>query len=208
MTVLPGNSLGGEELSEPQLSAIMVALDRLHTSVPSSALADLPLCPQGAAGGLAGQLAKQPRPIDDVVIGRAYDESLRWLGGAEAHRLAVEESAVPVLGRADHNLSNFLWNGQDVGLVDFEYAGRSDAPNEIADLVEHISARCTPDGLWEQFLDGSDLSRAERGRLRAARRVRVAMWFLLLLPGQSGEKRNPPGALRKQAERVLALLGA
>jgi hypothetical protein len=78
----------------------------------------------------------------------------------------------------------------------------------MAELVEHISARCTPDALWQDFLAGLDLSRAERARLRAARRRRVVMWLLILLPGQSGDSLNPPGTLRKQAERTLDLLNA
>jgi hypothetical protein len=32
------------------------------------------------------------------------------------------------------------------------------------------------------------------------------MWLLMLLPGQAGEHRNPPGTLRMQANRTLGLL--
>jgi hypothetical protein len=209
MSELPGQALGGQPLSSAQLRGIRAALDRLHTSVPLSALDDVfPFCPRGDVDGLARGLAAQPRPGDDPVTARAYDEGLRWLAGAEAYQFLTGEPTEAVLGRGDHNLSNFLWDGQQVRLVDFEYGGRCEVSDEVAELVEHISARCTPDALWQEFLAGLDLSRAERARLQAARRLRVVMWLLLLLPGQPGESQNPPGTLLKQAERTLELLNA
>jgi hypothetical protein len=209
MSELPGQALGGQPLSLAQLHGIRTALDRLHTSVPLSALDDVfPVGPRGDADGLASGLAAQPRPDEDPVVARAYDAALRWLAGAEASRFLTEDSPGSVLGRGDHNLSNFLWDGQQVRLVDFEYAVRCEVSDEMAELVEHISARCTPDAVWKQFLGGLELSKAERARLQAARRRRVVMWLLLLLPGQSGASLNPPGTLRKQAERTLELLNA
>jgi hypothetical protein len=209
MGEVPGQALGGQPLSLAQLRGIGAALDRLHTSVPLSALDDVfPFRPRGGTDGLARRLAAQPRPVNDPATARAYDEGLRWLAGTEADQLLTEDLTAAVLGRGDHNLSNFLWDGHQVRLVDFEYAGRCDVSGEIAELVEHISARCTPDALWQEFLEGLELSRAERARLRAARRLRAVMWLLMLFPGQPGDSRNPPGTLRKQAERTLDLLSA
>jgi hypothetical protein len=209
MSALPGKPLGGQPLSSSDLGAIATALDRLHTCVPAQVLRDVPTCfgpLPDAVANMRNQLTGQPRPDSDPVVTRAYDESVQWLTATEANQLNESERAV--LGRADHNLTNFLRDGDRALLVDFEYAGRSDRCAEIAELLEHISARCTPDAVWQRFLDGLDLSKAERQRVRTIRRLNATMWLFLLLPGQAGEHRNPPGTLRKQAQRTLDLLGS
>lgn len=211
MSALPGQALGGRPVSSAELSGIQAALDRLHTRVPRAVLAAIPMShnhPGEALADISRQLSAQPRPGEDAVVARAYDEALRWLAGSESRRLLDEEPAGSVLARVDHNLSNFLSDGDLVRLVDFEYAGRSDRCAELADLVEHISARCTPDRVWQRLLDELELSRAERRRLLTVRRLLAVMWLLLLLPGQPGERRNPPGTLRQQARRTLGLLGS
>jgi aminoglycoside phosphotransferase len=211
MTALPGEALGGQPLSSAELHGIGAALDRMHTCVPQQVLADVRLrahSPRKALRDTTGRLAAQPRPGNDAVTARAYDEALRWLAEPETYQLLSVEPSRAVLARADHNLTNFLWDGGRVRLVDFEYAGRSDRCDELAELVEHISARCTPDDVWQQFLHELDLSRDERARLLTIRRLLAAMWFFMLLPGQDGARRNPPGTLRKQAQRTLELLGA
>lgn len=208
MSALPGESLGGSPLSAEQMNGIAAALDRLHTCVPRHVLAEIPSCPRGDAGKLIRKLEALPRPCDDAVTAQAYDESLRWLAATKAGGAADELPDRPVLGRADHNLSNFLWDGHDTRLIDFEYAGWSEVYDEMAELVEHISARCTPDHLWRNFLDRLPMSPAERARLLTARRGLVIMWFSMLFPGQGADVRNPPGTLRKQAVRTLELLNA
>jgi hypothetical protein len=209
MSVLPGDPLGGQALSSPELRAMREALDRLYTCVPREELVALPTCfdaPQRAVGVIAGQLGTQPRPGGDAVVTSAYDEALRWLAGSEADRLQSDEPDTVVLGRGDNNLANFLWDGDRIRLVDFEYAGWSDRCAEIADLIEHISARSTPDETWQQFLDEFDLSPADSRRVLSARRLYSMEWLFLLLPGQAGERRNPPGTLQMQAQRTLDLL--
>ena len=211
MSLLPGDALGGKPLTSAEMRAITEALERMHTCVPQDVLAAVPVGsapPHEALGNITSRLAEQPRPSDDAVVARAYDDSLRWLAGPEANQLLSDEPGRAVLGSGDHNLSNFLWDGDGVRLVDFEYAGRSDRCAEVAELIEHISARCTPDGAWQRLLDELDLSRAERRRLLTIRRLLAMMWLHMLMPGQPGEHRNPPGTLRMQAERTLGLLGS
>lgn len=212
MTALPGEALGDQPLSSPEMSAIRTALDRLYSCVPQQALADVPVRvndPRQALAELRSQLAAQPRPGDNDITAQAYDEALRWLSRPEPNRiLRAEPTGKAVLARADHNLTNFLWDGHRVRLVDFEYSGRSDRAAEMAELVEHISARSTPDTAWQQFLDELDLPRADRAQLATLRRLLAIMWLFLLLPGQPAERRNPPGTLRKQAQRTLELLSA
>jgi hypothetical protein len=211
MSILPGDPLGDQPVDPFQLRAIMVALDRLHTCIPEEILAGIPLGaspPREALGAITSRLAAQPRPSADAVVTGAYDEALRWLAGSEANRLLTDEPKGAVLARVDHNLTNFLWDGDRVRLVDFEYSGRSDRCAEMAELVEHISARCTPDRAWQQFLDDLSLSWAERQRLMTLRRLFAIMWLRMLLPGQEGDLRNPPGTLRMQADRTMALLNS
>ena len=210
MGVLAGDSLGDQPLSLPQMRAIVAALQRLHTCVPREALATVRSCNDPGKGlpNIAGELAAQRRPGDDAIVSRAFDEVLRWLSGAEANRFPSEDRGLMVFARGDHNLSNFLWDGDRVRLVDFEYAGKSDRCAEIAELIEHISARCTPDRTWDQLLDELDLSRFEGRRVLTIRRLDAIMWFRMLLPGQPGHSRNPPGTLQMQAQRLLDLLSA
>jgi thiamine kinase-like enzyme len=105
------------------------------------------------------------------------------------------------------NLANFLWNGTSLFHVDFEDSGRRDLAVELADLVEHLGSRRTPEAAWDDLLAGCDLDRSRRTRHAAARRLFAAFWLRLLLPGAPAHARNPPGTLERQSERVLALLG-
>lgn len=210
MTALPGEPLGGRPLSQPEMRAIAAALDQMHTCVPQDVLADVPLTfdAPSAPANFTSRLTTQPRPEIDPIATRAYDEALRWLSGSEANSLVNDQPHRAVLARGDHNLTNFLHDGHRVRLVDFEYSGRADRCAEMAELIEHISARCTPDHAWQRFLDELDLSLAERQRILTIRRFLVIMWLTIVMPGQEGERRNPPGTLRKQAQRTLDLLNS
>ena len=53
------------------------------------------------------------------------------------------------------------------------------------------------------FETGTD----ERVGIRAYRRLLATFWSLMLLPGGPSDRRNPPGALQRQASRLLGLLG-
>ncbi|TMR90483.1 hypothetical protein [Nonomuraea basaltis] len=52
-----------------------------------------------------------------------------------------------------------------------------------------------------------DLTAVEAARVRDFRRLLAFNWFLMLGPDGPFAARNPPGALERQAERFLALLG-
>src|SRR4051794_32299866 len=68
---------------------------------------------------------------------RGPGRCLRGFRGGPLDRL---DAGDPVLGQGDSNLANFLWDGTEVRIVDFEDSGPSDRAFELADLVEHISA--------------------------------------------------------------------
>ncbi|WP_412539021.1 phosphotransferase [Longispora sp. K20-0274] len=191
MTLLPGRPLAGS-LSPAQLDGLAVALRTLW-SVPCEDLAPRRDEPGEFVARVAAGLAAAPRPAG--LAGEACDAARDWLRG-----VAFGPGRTTVLGGADPNLANYLWDGERVRIVDFEDAGRSDPEIEVADLVEHLRARDTD---WSAFVAGFDLDPA---RLLAGRRVFAAFWLCLLLPGGRGEARNPPGTLDRQAARLLGLL--
>jgi Ser/Thr protein kinase RdoA (MazF antagonist) len=91
----------------------------------------------------------QASPADDLTR-RMWALLSRWRDVGDA-----EESArdVPkVFSRGDANLVNWHWQDDRVFCVDFEFAGYSDVAFDIADLVEHISARVVPDDVWSELL--------------------------------------------------------
>jgi aminoglycoside phosphotransferase (APT) family kinase protein len=53
---------------------------------------------------------------------------------------AAERADRRVLGHGDPNLANFLWDGSQLRLVDFEDSGPGDRAFELALLTEHLSA--------------------------------------------------------------------
>ena len=120
------------------------------------------------------------------------------------------QGAVPgqgaVLGQGDGNLANFLWDGGQVRVVDFEDSGPSDRAFELAVLVEHLSA--WPDARLDTgpFLARFSLTGPEKTRLTESRRLCALFWLLMLLPGGPASTRNPPGTLDRQASRLLARL--
>jgi len=225
MSLLPGDPLGGGPLTAEQELALVRALGQLWQSVPVGRVVRL----AGEAGNeaqlvsIVRQLAVQAYDAgDDPVVRAAHAAGLNWLAWAvgETGRLAGQDSyADPggpggpgwpglsaVFGQGDANLANFLWDGQRVRIVDFEDSGVSDRALELALLVEHISVWGDSALDGERFITAFDLSRAERLRLADCRRLAALDWLLYLRPGGEASLRNPPGTLRRQAERLLALL--
>jgi Phosphotransferase enzyme family len=225
MSLLPGDPLGGRPLTAEQVLALVRALGQLWQSVPVSRVVPLP-----GEGGNEAQLVSVVRQLavqaydtgDDPVVRAAHSAGLNWLSWAvgETGRLAGRESygdpgglsgvgrpgPPGVFGQGDPNLANFLWDGERVRIVDFEDSGLSDRSFELADAVEHLSAWSDSGLDGDTFLRAFDLSRAERSRLADCRRLAALFWLLRLRPGGEASSRNPPGTLRRQAERMLALL--
>lgn len=132
------------------------------------------------------------------VIAQAHLAAAEWLAGSTADEL--EKPLKAVIGHGDPNLANYLWDGRQVRIIDFEDAGHSDLAVELANLVEHIASR---DNDWTAFLDHFPV---DPDRLRAARCLHSMFWLTLLRPGGVAAHRNPPGTGERQAERVLDLL--
>ena len=138
--------------------------------------------------------------VGGAVIGEAHAAASAWLAGPEPDTLLVPET--PILGHGDPNLSNYLWDGATVRIIDFEDSGTSDLAVELANLVEHLASRETN---WTNLLTHFPV---DPKRLLTARRLWSAFWLTLISPGGPSHHRNPPGTAESQATRVLNLLGA
>ena len=208
MRRLPGVPLGLAPLDSHQLDAQMAAIERLHSAVPAGVLEALPPRVWPARDLLTAVrdwIAQGPSAGDDSTVRAALAGAAAWTARPAQDRLVATEG-VAVLGRADGNLANDIWDGTVVRLVDFEDSGRSDRAYELADVVEHLSTTATGISASE-FLDRTDLGPAEAGLVHGHRRLFATFWLLMLLPGGPAAGRNPPEALGRQADRVLALLG-
>ena len=192
MAVVPGEPVGATP-SGPQRAALVEAVTRLW-AVPHHGLPpwidDLPF---------ARHLTAAPRPAGGV-LADAYDAALDWWAGPDPGLLARRPPRT-VLGHRDPNLTNYLWDGRRIRIVDFEDAAVSDPATEVAIMMEHLAWRAVPvDDLAARF--GID-----SGRLPAARRLWAMFWLWLLRPGGRSAHRNPPGTAEAQARRLLHLLG-
>lgn len=206
MSRLPGEPLGGSPLTSRQVAAVAAAMSRLHSAVPPAELGSLPerlFGPPYAVRYLREAYDGLPQ-AQDGVVGTAVVEAARWLASHDAKALAA--GGDEVFAQADGNLANYLWDGERCRLVDFEDSGVSDRAFEIADLVEHVSVWLPGLIDAETFVHLLDLDTATCARVRGMRRLFAVFWLHMLLPGNRGHHRNPPGTVDRQAERTLTLL--
>jgi hypothetical protein len=209
MSRLPGVPLRGGSVDAEQARAMARALARLYESVPGSLAARLPPRLWNEHHAVRGirtryeqlRLTAEPSPIQ-----RGVAEGMRWLALTEPAFASAEPAGSPVLGQADGNLANFLWDGSDIRIVDFEDSGRSDRAYELADVVEHVSTWVDSEFDAPYFLDRFDLTRSEVVRLIECRRLFALLWLLVLALEDPANARNPAGTAERQAERLLALL--
>lgn len=205
----------GARVTPHDAEALGVALDRLWGSVPRARLAPaFGTEPMPAAfARRVRSMAGSARPVPDGLLARqALSAGTAWLASAALdRRCAADDDDVlgqgAVLGQGDGNLANFLWDGGQVRIVDFEDSGLSDRAFELAVLVEHLSAWPGARLDTGPFLARFCLTGPEKTRLTECRRLSALFWLLMLLPGGPASTRNPPGTLDLQASRLLTLLG-
>jgi hypothetical protein len=164
---------------------------------------EMPRLPGVPLGGSPLSAAQADALDDHGPVRRAWQAGADWFSGGAPGRL---DGGDPVLGQGDSNLANFLWDGAEVRIVDFEDSGPSDRAFELAVLVEHISAWSDAGQPADVLLGSFGLTAAEQVRVREYRRLCALFWLMLLLPGRPGHDRNPPGTLERQAARLLLLL--
>jgi hypothetical protein len=194
-------------LSDRQLDDLADALEVLHTGVPRQQIDRLPPRTSSAPDEVAGlrEYVGETPPTVDGVVATAFAAGADWIGYDEATELA-DATAPKVFALADGNLANVLWDADGCGLVDFEDSGASDRAYEIADLVEHVESWLTGALDADALLGRLDLDAETLHRMRTARRLFALHWLIMLLPGNPGHDRNPPGSVDRQAQRLLELL--
>jgi len=208
MTLLPGKELSAGPVTPAQAHALAEALDRLWRSVPSTARefpAALTPSPASFTRQVRAMLAAIAVPCGDHVVVRAHHAAAAWLQRAEPEDDG-QAGQPAVLGHGDPCLANYLWDGGQIGLVDFEDSGPSDRPFELAILTEHISAWSDARLDADDFLAMFRLTRAEHARVQHFRRLAALYWLLMLRPGGASSTRNPPSTLERQADRLIRLL--
>jgi Ser/Thr protein kinase RdoA (MazF antagonist) len=125
-----------------------------------------------------------------------------WRNGPDADILAAP--AARVFSHGDGNLDNWLWDGRQLRCIDFEFAGWSDTAFDLADLVEHVSARAVSDTAWDSAVADASLRGTELRRHEAARRTCALRWLAALWRQQE----NRPGEFETQLSRTRNLLRA
>lgn len=204
MSLLPGEPLGGRPLTPAQERALAIAIGRLWQAVPARLVTSLPGeldNPAEFVRQVRAWAAAPSGPASDRTVLEAFARGSAWLARVEIDGTSMTPSATQrVLGHGDADLSNFLWDGELVRIVDFEGAGISDRAFELAMLVEHVSAWRDGGLDADRFIDDFDLSLPERARLADWRRLAALSWLLRL------RSRGNPSLLEGQARRLVSLL--
>lgn len=210
MERLPGEALGRSPLTSEQTLSLGQALRRLY-DIPLELIQDANIGersygPTTQQQTLVDWLSESDdlSPCRDAgLVAGAVDAARSWLARSDV----LPGPQLVALGIADLNPANVLWDGQRCRLVDFEDGGLTDPAYELADHVEHIAGRLTGVFDPEALVDAVGLSAVERERMQAYRPLWAAFWLAMLLPGNGGFRRNPPGTTEVQARHLLALLG-
>lgn len=133
------------------------------------------------------------------------DRGMDWL--AQSALESAGRPEVPnVFGPGDGNLANYLWDGEQVQVVDFEDSGLSDRAFELAEITEHVGSWVEHPLAVDAFLAHFDLTKTESARLVDCRRLLALVWLFLLAFDDADNPRNPPGTAERQASRLLGLL--
>lgn len=211
MERLPGEPLGAVPLTPPQTASLGRALRRLYDVPLESVLAARiperlygPTTHPRLVAEWLGDSYDLQECRDPDLVARAVDAALTWLG--EPHVLPAPQ--LDALGISDLNPANVLWDGETCRLVDFEDGGLTDPAYELADHLEHIAGRLTGVFDADALVDAVGLTEGQARRMQAYRPLWAAFWLAMLLPGNGGFRRNPPGTTEAQATHLLALLDA
>jgi len=186
MSVLPGEPLS-DPLTSEQVVALGDALDTLWSVSPTLDAVDMAALIERTNAGLAVL-----RERTDVIGAAAAACVLDW-----SSLLTIQD---PVVAHGDPNLTNYLWDGERVRIIDFEDSGLGDRTVELANLLEHLAGRRTD---WTPLLHRWPV---DSERLQVARTLWAGFWLTLIGPGGPSADRNPPGTAEAQAERVLRLI--
>lgn len=211
MTRLPGQPLGADRLTPGLVVALGAAVRALRCvpveAVRAAGLGERTLGPSTMRAHVQGWAAEEVDLggcRDPALVAGALGAARQWLTEPAA---GLDQVLDPVLGLADGNAANVLWDGSVCRVVDLEDCGLSDPAFEVADLVEHASVRLAGLAEPERVAAAVGLDDAQWQRWTAYRPLFAAFWLVMLLPGHRGFDRNPAGSTEDQANHLLALLG-
>jgi hypothetical protein len=208
MSRLPGTVLRGGIATPAQISALAAALTELHHRVPPALAAEPPRRTWNqyeCVDYISRRYSDLPTRILDPEITRAAAAGMTWLD-ATAWRWKRDPDLPSVLGQADGNLANFLWDGTRIAIIDFEESGRSDMSYELTEIVEHVGSWVDTDFATDDFLNHFGLTPDELTRLTECRRLHALLWLLALCLVGPDDEGNPPDTPLRQARRLRALL--
>lgn len=198
MARLPGEPLHDRPLGPAELDALAEAVNALH-EVPGGAA--YPTTVMGTPAVFVEQVERTAERLGalagDPLARRTAAALQAWL--ARDDRQVLAAGAPSVFSRGDTNLGNCLWDGRRVRSVDFEYAGRSDAAFDLADMLEHASAHAVAEEAWAPLLARFGLDAPGWGRFRAARRLAAHFWLTILWRPHLG---RPEERIEAQLRRV------
>ncbi len=210
MERLVGEPLGSAPLTEEQTEVLGRTLRRVYDvpldAVRAAGIGERRYGPSTQRHTVAAWLG-EPYDLaecrDPELVASAVDVALAWLAASDQQ----PTPRLTALGIADLNPANVLWDGTTCRLVDFEDGGLTDPAYELADHVEHIAGRLPPVYDPAALVAAVGPSEDDQARLRAYRPLWAAFWLAMLLPGNGGFRRNPPGTTEAQARHLAAMLG-
>lgn len=208
MSRVPGAPLGSSRMTNAQVEALAEALRRLFSAPVDPGTPERAFGPsvlRSAVRDWASEDHDLADCVDPTLVGDALTIARDWLVADDRDTDRISD---PVLAIGDGNLANVMWDGRVCRLIDFEEFGQSDLAYEVADVVEHASSRLDRLLDVDAFLLRMGLDDAQQARLVAFRRLLACFWLVMLLPGNAGFTRNPPGSTEDQAHHLTALLHA
>ncbi|MDN5853715.1 MAG: aminoglycoside phosphotransferase family protein [Actinomycetia bacterium] len=209
MSRLPGAPLGDAPFTSAQTVSLGEALRRTY-AIPADALVEAGVVERvygpSTLPDLLVEWLSEPYDLarcqDPGLVEHGISAALTWLSQADA----LPPAELVVLGVSDRKPANLVWDGQTCRLVDFEDSGTSDLAYELADQIEHIASRLTAQLDPEALVGAVKLSVEQRDRMQRYRPLWAAFWLAMLLPGNGGVRRNPPGTTEEQVRHLVPLI--
>lgn len=202
MELVRGSHLGHKYLSRAQLEILACRVKRLHTlpfeGRPEKARVFLaPARVDGLIDLMKGV------PVQDQATAQCL---ALWNTISRGSALGLlRQTGELVFSRMDTSLANMLWDGATIRLVDLEYGGWTERVFDLAEQVEHVQSRETPDSEWAWYLQQFSLPPEECSRLKLAQRLLAFDWARRFWPAK--DERSSDNFL-EQVERVSHLCRA
>ena len=202
MELVRGSHLGHRYLSQDQLEILACRVKRLHVlpfeGRPENARVFL--APE-RVNGLIGSMKEVP--VQDQSTAKCQELWHTLSRGPELGLL--RQTSELVFSRMDTSLANLMWDGVTIRVVDLEYGGWTERVFDLAEQVEHVQSRGTPDSAWDWYLQQFSLKPEERIRLRGTQRLLAFDCARRFWPAKDGRSSDN---FVEQVERVSRLCQA